>query len=163
MGIIIRKGERRDIPEVYKLVKELAEFEKAPHEVVNTIDQMEKDGFGERRFFEFFVAEVENSIVGLALYFFSYSTWKGKSLYVDDLIVNETHRGKGIGTMLFNKIFEVAENEACGKVHWQVLDWNEPAIKYYEKLGAKFDGEWVNCLLTLDQVKKINQQIEEVS
>lgn len=163
MSVTIRKGERQDIPSVYKLVKELAEFEKAPHEVVNTVDQMKEDGFGDRRFFEFYVAESKGDIVGLALYFFSYSTWKGKSLYVDDLIVNESHRGKGIGTLLFNKIFEIAESESCGKVHWQVLDWNEPAIKYYEKLGAAFDGEWLNCHLTLEQVKEINQRIEEAS
>jgi len=163
MTFVIRKGERQDIPAVFELINELAAFEKAPDEVVTTIDQLEEDGFGERKFFEFFVAEANEKIVGLALYYFSYSTWKGKSLYLDDLIVKEAYRGNGIGSRLFNRVFEVAEAEQCGKVHWQVLDWNSPAIEYYKKLGASFDGEWINCAVTKDQVKELNRQTQVTS
>ena len=149
----IRKGQEDDLPQVLELVKELATFEKAPEEVVNTTEKMIGEGFGNRPYFEFFIAEEHEQIIGLALYFFSYSTWKGKSLYLDDIIVTETSRGKGIGKALFKKVAEVAKDENCGKMHWQVLDWNEPAIDYYKKLGASFDREWINCALTSEQLK----------
>ncbi|MCC5930527.1 MAG: GNAT family N-acetyltransferase [Cyclobacteriaceae bacterium] len=147
MEITIRKGEKRDLQGVMQLVQELAEFENASHEVQNTKERMEAEGFGENPAFEFFVAEYDNQIIGIALYFFSYSTWKGRSCFLDDLIVTEAFRGKGVGKKLFNKVAEVAKNQNCGKMHWQVLDWNAPAIAYYKSLNAKFDAAWVNCWL----------------
>ncbi len=149
--IIIRKGREEDLEQVLDLVKELAVFEKAEHEVSNSVERMKKEGFGDRPAFEFFVAEISNRIVGIALYYFSYSTWKGRSLYLDDLIVTEKYRRNGIGDKLFQAVYKVAKDENCGKIHWQVLSWNEPAIKYYEKVGASFDDDWVNCAITYDK------------
>ena len=157
MTASIRKGVKSDLPDVLKLIKELAKFEKAPDEVENTIERMELEGFGSRPYFEFFVAEVDSNIVGLALYFFSYSTWKGKSLYLDDLIVQKEYRGEGIGTQLFNELLKVAKESNCGKVHWQVLDWNEPAIEYYKKIGSEFDEEWINCAIPNNKISKAIQ------
>jgi len=150
-SLVIRKGKKEDIPQVFNLVKELSIFEKAEEKVANTIERMEMEGFGDNPAFKFFVAEVNGQIVGMALYYFSYSTWKGRSLYIDDLIVTEAFRKKGIGDQLFQKVFEVAKKEKCGKIHWQVLDWNTPAINYYKKLGAEFEGEWINCAITSDK------------
>lgn len=154
MEINIRKGEKRDVPGVMELVKELAAFENATHEVENSIQRMEAEGFGDSPAFEFFVAEHHGQIIGIALYFFSYSTWKGRSCFLDDLIVTESFRGKGIGKKLFNKVAEVAKEQKCGKLHWQVLDWNAPAISYYKSLNAKFDAAWVNCWLDNKALKK---------
>lgn len=145
--VTIRKGTKDDLPQVFALINELAVFEKAPHEVTNSVERMEREGFGEKPAFEFFVAEVENEIVGISLYYFSYSTWKGRSLYIDDLIVTERMRHRGIGNRLFQETLNVARQENCGKIHWQVLDWNTPAIDYYRKVGASFDGEWINCAI----------------
>lgn len=150
-NVVIRKGKKKDLPQVFALVQELAIFEKAPDEVTNSVARMELEGFGERPAFEFFVAELDEKIVGMSLYYFSYSTWKGRSLYIDDLIVTESMRNRGIGNKLFQETLEVARQENCGKIHWQVLDWNETAINYYRKVGASFDGEWVNCAISADK------------
>lgn len=148
--ITIRKGEKRDIPQVFRLIQELAAFEKAPGEVANSVERMEKEGFGAHPAFEFYVAESGSEVIGIALYYFSYSTWKGRSLYIDDLIVTEKYRKNGIGDKLFRTVLEVAKAENCGKIHWQVLDWNQPAINYYSKIGARFEKEWLNCSIVLD-------------
>lgn len=139
--MIIRKGEERDFPQILALIQELADFEKAPQEVTNSVEQMQKD----KDYFEFFVAEENNEIVAMALYFFAYFTWKGKSLYLDDLYVKEEHRGSGIGSKLLKKIFEVAKEENVDRLRWQVLDWNKPAVDLYDKIGATLDKEWINC------------------
>jgi len=139
--MIIRKGEERDFPQILALIQELADFEKAPQEVVNSVEQMQKD----KEHFEFFVAEQGDEIVGMALYFIAYFTWKGKSLYLDDLYVKKEHRGSGIGSKLLRKIFEVAKSENVNRLRWQVLDWNTPAIDLYDKIGATLDKEWINC------------------
>lgn len=153
-NINIREGRREDLPQVMELIQELATFEREPHEVETTIEQMEKDGFGEQPVFEFFVAEDQSDgrIIGLALYFYSYSTWKGKCLYLEDLIVTQSYRGKGIGKKLFDKIMEKAQQADTRRVVWQVLDWNEPAIKFYQSLGAAMLPEWVTCRLVKDQI-----------
>lgn len=147
--VLIRKGKKEDLIQVLGLVKELAVFERAENEVVNTVERMEEEGFGTTPSFDFFVADHNGKIVGMALYFFSYSTWKGRSLYLDDLIVTEKYRKNGIGDKLFNAVLEVAKKENCGKMHWQVLDWNTPAINYYKKQGSAFDGSWINCAINL--------------
>lgn len=147
MQVKIRKGEKKDIQSVMALVKELAIYEKAENEVTNTIELMEKDGFGENPIFEFIVAETENQIVGMSLYYYRYSTWKGKRLYLEDYIVTESFRGTGIGKLLFDETIEIAKNTNCTGMMWQVLDWNEPAINFYKKYETRFDSEWYNCHL----------------
>jgi GNAT superfamily N-acetyltransferase len=144
MSIIIRDCVREDVPAMFELIKELALYEKAPEQVTNTIEQMYLDGFGENPIFGSIVSEVDSEIVGMALYYYRYSTWKGKRLYLEDLIVSETMRGRGLGEKLLDAIIEKARQTACTGLMWQVLDWNEPAINFYKKFGARFDEEWVN-------------------
>ena len=151
----IRQGKKQDLPRVLELVKELAEFERAPHEVINTVELMEKDGFGPNPIYGFFVAENENGIIGLSLYYWRYSTWKGKRLYLEDIIVTESERGKGAGKLLFDRTMEKALEEKCSGMMWQVLEWNEPAINFYKKYGAKLDDEWTNCTLEASQIREI--------
>ena len=139
--MIIRKGTEQDFPQILALIKELALFEKAPEEVTNTVEKMQQ----EKDLFEFFVAEKDGEIIGMALYFFAYFTWKGKSLYLDDLYVKQEHRGSGVGSKLLRKIFEVAKEQNVERLRWQVLDWNKPAIELYDKIGATLDKEWINC------------------
>ncbi|MBB6609771.1 GNAT family N-acetyltransferase [Pontibacter sp. Tf4] len=152
--IQIRKGTIDDLPQVLQLVRELAEYEKAPQEVTNTVEDMHWDGFGERPIFEFFVAESEaDGIVGIALYYMGYSTWKGKMLYLEDLIVTERLRRSGIGRRLFDAVAEEAKRVEAKRFRWQVLDWNESAIAFYKKIGADLSGEWLNCTLTEEQIQ----------
>lgn len=157
----IRKGLRKDIPRVLDLIKELAEFEKAPHEVTNTVDQMVSDGFGPNPIYGFFVAENENGIVGLSLYYWRYSTWKGKRLYLEDIIVTEKERGKQIGKRLFERTMKHALDENCTGMMWQVLDWNEPAINFYKKYGSVIQQDWMNCTLESSQIEALLDAIEK--
>ena len=143
----IRKGQISDIPRVFELVKELAIFERAEHEVINSIAQMEIDGFGKKPLFGFVIAEFEGEIVGMSLYYYRYSTWKGKRLYLEDLIVTEKMRGKGLGEKLIEATIQIAKETQCTGVMWQVLDWNESALNFYKKFGVSFDSEWVNVHL----------------
>jgi len=143
----IRKGEKADLPDAFRLIKELALFEKAPEEVTNTIEMMEEDGFGSNPIYGFIVAEDEGEIVGMSMYYYRYSTWKGKRLYLEDLIVTEKARGTGIGKDLLDRTVEIAKETNCTGVMWQVLDWNTPAIDFYKKYGASLDEEWINCNL----------------
>jgi GNAT superfamily N-acetyltransferase len=155
----IRPGKKADLPRVLELIKELALYEKAPHEVTNTLALMEHDGFGPNPIYGFFVAENEhNRIVGLSLYYWRYSTWKGKRLYLEDIIVTERERGAGIGKLLFDRTMQHALDQNCTGMMWQVLDWNEPAINFYKKYGSKLDGEWVNCHLESSQIKTLLNQ-----
>ncbi len=153
--INIREGKKQDLPRVLELIKELAHFERAPHEVTNTLERLEEDGFGAHPVYGFFVAEADSGIIGLSLYYWRYSTWKGKRLYLEDIIVTESERGKGAGKLLFDRTMSKALEEDCTGMMWQVLDWNEPAINFYKKYGAKLDGEWVNCNLESDQIRKL--------
>jgi GNAT superfamily N-acetyltransferase len=147
MSIVIREGIREDVPIMFELIKELALYENAPEQVTNTVEQMYIDGFGENPIFGSIVAEFEGKVVGLALYYYRYSTWKGKRLYLEDLIVSEKMRGKGLGEKLLEATIEQAKKTSCTGVMWQVLDWNEPAINFYKKFGVRFDGEWLNVHL----------------
>jgi GNAT superfamily N-acetyltransferase len=149
MTFSIRKASKNDIPAILSLVHELAVYEKAPHEVINTVDQMTEDGFGKNPLFYCYVAEAESQIIGFALYYYRYSTWKGKVIYLEDLYVQENMRQLGVGKALFGKIIEVAQEENCQRVSWQVLEWNTPAIKFYEKFKAGFDPEWWNGYVEL--------------
>ena len=150
MNIFIRKAGEVDFPEILLLIKELALFEKAPDKVTNTVEQMKK----EKEFFHCFVAETKNrEIVGMAIYFFAYYTWVGKSLYLEDLYVKESYRKQKIGSALLRKIFETANEEECKRVRWQVLNWNKAAIQMYTKSGAVIDDEWLNCNFDSDGIK----------
>ncbi len=147
MSIVIREGIKEDVPVMFELIKELALYEKAPEQVTNTVEQMYADGFGENPIFGSIVAEFEGQVVGLSLYYYRYSTWKGKRLYLEDLIVSEKMRGKGLGEKLLEATIEQAKKTSCTGVMWQVLDWNEPAINFYKKFGVRFDGGWLNVHL----------------
>ena len=151
----VREGNRNDLPHVLELIMELAVFEKAPYEVTNTLAQMEHDGFGSNPIYGFFVAENESGIVGLSLYYWRYSTWKGKRLYLEDIIVTEKQRGKGIGKLLFDRTMRHSLDQNCSGMMWQVLDWNEPAINFYKKYGSKVAGDWMNCTLEKDQIETL--------
>ncbi len=154
MDITIRQGVKADIPHVLGLIKELAIYEKAPDEVAVTIEEMERDGFGPNPIFTYFIAEADGRIVGISLYYIKYSTWKGKCVFLEDIIVTEEFRKYGIGKKLFNKVVGVAKEMKARRMEWQVLEWNEPAIKFYEKVNSNFDAEWVNCKLTEEQIQE---------
>lgn len=151
----IRKGKKEDLPQVLNLVKELAIYEKAPNEVEVTIAQMEEWGFGTDKQFDFFVAEKDGTIVGTAIYYYKYSTWKGKCLFLEDIIVTETERKNGFGKLLFDAVVQVAKKDQVKRMEWQVLEWNEPAINFYKKTKTVFDDEWVNCKLTYEELQKM--------
>ncbi|MDO7850458.1 GNAT family N-acetyltransferase [Hymenobacter convexus] len=141
----LRRGVEADLPQVLGLIHELALYERAPEAVTNTLAAMQRDGFGPAPIFGFFVLENEAAeIIGLALFYTAYSTWKGRMLYLEDLVVTETARRGGLGRLLFDAV--VAEARATGAVRlkWQVLNWNEPAIGFYQKLGATIEQDWFN-------------------
>jgi GNAT superfamily N-acetyltransferase len=149
MSITIRRAERKDCKRLLELVQELATYERAPNEVIVTLEHFEESGFGANPVWWAFVAEEENIILGFALYYIRYSTWKGQRMYLEDIVVTESARGRGIGKKLFDVLIEEAkEKKFCGIV-WQVLEWNEPAINFYKKYNAKFDAEWINCSIEL--------------
>lgn len=156
MIITIRRAEKSDCNRIMELIRELALYERAPEEVTVTQAHFEESGFGASPVWWAFVAEVpvneqstEKYIAGFALYYIRYSTWKGQRMYLEDLLVTSEWRGKGIGSMLFEQLFAEARLRNLQAVCWQVLDWNEPAIKFYKNLGASFDSEWVNCAVEI--------------
>jgi GNAT superfamily N-acetyltransferase len=147
MGISIRRAVRSDCPRLLELIKELAVFEKAPDAVTVTPEHFQESGFGEHPVWQAFVAEENNIILGFALYYIRYSTWKGQRLYLEDIIVTEAARGKGIGTLLMDRLIAEAKAKKFSGMMWQVLDWNEPAISFYKKYNAVIEDEWLNCNL----------------
>lgn len=151
----IRMATAADMPAVHALITELAVYEKAPHEVTNTPEQLVQDGFGAHPLFGCFVAEHEGAVVGISLYYWRYSTWKGKRLYLEDIIVTNALRGHNIGTQLMERTMQHALDEGCSGMLWQVLDWNEPAIHFYKKYGAFFSGEWLNVSLEAEQLRNL--------
>ncbi len=140
--MIIRKGNPEDMKAVLGLIQELAVFEKEPDAVLVTVEDLIRDGFGPVPLFYVFVAEVENEIVGIALYYYRYSTWKGKTIHLEDLVVKETMRGTGLGYALYSEIMKQAKKDKVRRIDWNVLDWNTTAIDFYEKSGAKVFDEW---------------------
>ncbi len=143
----IRPGKKEDLPTVLELIRELAEYENMPDQVCNTVRAMEKDGFGANPIYGLLVADREDVIVGYSIYYYRYSTWKGKRLFLEDILVTEKERGTGTGKLLFDKTIEIARQENSTGMMWQVLDWNKPAINFYKKYNTQFDEEWVNCHL----------------
>jgi GNAT superfamily N-acetyltransferase len=155
MSAIIRIGVKSDLPRVLELIKELAVFENAPNEVEVSVDEMMNWGFGQDKIFDFFVLEKESVIEGIAVYYYKYSTWKGKCLFLEDIIVTESERKNGYGKLLFNEVVKVAKAKKVRRMEWQVLDWNTAAIEFYKKYQANLDGEWINCKLTFDQIQSM--------
>ena len=140
----IRPATPNDIPEILKLIRELAEYEKLAHLVVATAEDLRRDGFSERPYFFVLIAEWDGHPAGFALYFYNYSTFQGRpGLYLEDLFVRPPYRGKGIGKALLLHLAKTAVDEGCGRFQWQVLDWNKPSIEFYESLGAQVMKEWL--------------------
>ena len=146
---LIRKAERPDCAAMLELVRKLAVYEKDPEAVTVTLEHFEASGFGPKPVWWAWVAEYEGRIIGMALYYIRYSTWKGQRMYLEDIVITEAHRGKGAGKLLMDALISEARERGLGGVTWQVLDWNEPAIKFYEKYGASFHPEWINVALEL--------------
>jgi GNAT superfamily N-acetyltransferase len=142
MGFKIRKAVPEDMPSVLQLIQELADFENEPDAVEISVEDLVQDGFGENPAFEVFVAELESEIVGLALFYKRYSTWKGNAIHLEDLIVREKHRGKGIGKALYTNVLKHAYDLGYKRVAWEVLDWNTPAIDFYKSTGAGILEGW---------------------
>lgn len=144
MELEIRKAERADCPRLMELIKELALYERAPEQVTVSMEEFEESGFGEHPVWGAFVASYQGTIVGMSLYYVRYSTWKGRRLYLEDLIVTKEVRGKGFGKILLDHTIAFAKAEGYSGMMWQVLAWNEPAINFYKKYDTTLDGEWIN-------------------
>lgn len=147
--IQIRRAEAADCPRILELVQELADYEKASSEVTVSPEHFSESGFGANPVWWGFVAECQGKIIAFALYYIRFSTWKGQAMYLEDILVTEEMRGKGIGKLLFEALIAEAREKGLSRMCWQVLDWNEPAINFYKKYNASFDGEWVNCAINI--------------
>jgi GNAT superfamily N-acetyltransferase len=156
--MIIRKATPNDMNEVHQLITELAIFEKEPEAVATSPEELLRDGFSEKPLFEALVAEVDGQILGMALYYPRYSTWKGKTLHLEDLIVSASHRGKGIGMALYQAFLQEAAKQNVRRVEWVVLDWNQNAIDFYEKSGAVVLNDWKTVQMTNQQIKAFLNQ-----
>lgn len=155
MSVNIRVATAADCPRLLELINELAVYEKAPEEVTVTLEHFIDAGFGTNPVWKAFVAEVDDNVIGFALYYTRYSTWKGCRLYLEDFIVTEDFRGKGVGKLLFEKVIDEAKNGNYIGMVWQVLDWNEPAINFYNKYASNFEAGWLNASLSKQQLQNL--------
>ena len=159
-NIQLRFAQKEDMPDVLRLIQELADFEKEPHAVEVTLGELEQDGFSNPKRFDCILAVANEKVVGMALYYPRYSTWKGVTLHLEDLIVSQLHRNKGIGTALYTAFLAQAKKLKIRRAEWVVLDWNTPAVKFYENSGAKVLQDWQT--VQMDE-KAINDYIEKNS
>lgn len=158
MEITIRRAQERDVPRMLELVKELAVFERAPNEVTVTLEHMRDAGFGSNCVWVGWVAEVDGAIQGMVVCYERYSTWKGRRLYLEDIVVTEAARGKRLGEKLFLECVRYAVQQDYNGMLWQVLDWNTDAIRFYDRFGANYSSEWLNASLERDQLVKLAAQ-----
>ena len=154
----IRHAHPEDTPFIYQMIQALAEYEKEPHEVSLTVEELKRDGFGPEPLYYCLILELEDRPVGFALYYHRYSTWKGKTLYLEDLFVIPEARGSGLGKKAMLELARIAREKGCVRFEWQVLDWNTPAITFYQSLGAKLLPEWINCRVNKDGIELLSQQ-----
>ena len=155
----IRKGNKKDLPSVLKLIKELADYENAIDQVTITLEELEKDGFGSRPWYWFLVAEKNEEIIGLSFYHIRYSTWKGKFLFLEDFVIKEEYRRQGVGSELFEETIKICNKLRLNGMFWQVLDWNHPAIDFYKKYDADIKNNWLNGKLTQKQIEEIYSRL----
>ena len=156
MKTTIRKGVKKDLPSVLELIKELADYEKSLEEVTITLEDLENDGFEDRPWFWFLVAENNKKIIGLSFYWIRYSTWKGKFLFLEDFVIKKKYKRQGIGSKLFEETINICKKQKLNGMIWQVLDWNSSAIDFYKKYGADISNDWLNGKLTKKQIEKIH-------
>ena len=154
MKIKIRNGKKGDLQSVLNLIKELAKYENAIDEVTITLKELEKDGFGDLQYYKFLVAEIDEKIIGLSFYWFRYSTWKGRFLFLEDFIIKEKYRRSGVGSKLFEATIKICQELKMNGMCWQVLDWNKNAIEFYNKYNAEISNSWLNGKLTNQQIKQ---------
>ena len=156
MKINIRKGTKSDLPTILNLIKDLADYEKSLDKVLITIEDLKKDGFGDRPLYWILVAEINSEIVGMAFYYIRYSTWKGKFLFLEDFVIKEEYRKQGIGSLLFEEAINICKKQNLNGMIWQVLDWNTPAIKFYKKYNADISKEWLNGKISKNQIENLH-------
>jgi GNAT superfamily N-acetyltransferase len=156
--VFVRPGVVSDVPRALELIRELAEYERAPDAVTTNAEAMVRDGFGRQPVYRMWVADRHNLVVGIAICYVRYSTWKGRMLYLEDIVVTAAERGRGIGRLLFDTCRRVAEVEGFNGMMWQVLDWNESAIRFYQRYPVEMDSEWINCKIDVDKSRpKVNE------
>ena len=157
MTINVRKGKKEDLTDVLFMIKELAEYENSLHEEEITIEQLQKDGFGNKPYFSFLIASIEGKAIGFSFYFIRYSTWKGKFLFLEDFYIKEAYRNKGVGSILFQETINLCKELEVNGMMWQVLDWNTSAIDFYKKFNSNVSSDWLTGKLTKDQIKNLVQ------
>ena len=157
-AIQIRQANSGDAEAMHAMICELADYEKALDQVELTAERLRNDGFGDTSYFQALVAQVGDEVIGMALYYPRYSTWKGLTLYLEDLIVKEPFRRRGIGAQLLEKLLLIAEEKGVHRLEWQVLDWNEPAIEFYKKYKVVFEEEWLNCKIVREEIQRFAQE-----
>lgn len=161
--ISVRKGAADDLQTVMDLIVELAVYEKEPDAVENTLEMLLENGFGPQPVYHLLMAELDSEVIGMAMYYYCHSSWKGKMIHLDDLVVFEKHRGKGAGTHLLRALFDEGEVNDVKGIRWEVLDWNEPAIRFYEKIGMRLDETWIGCKAFGQRLHDVHENLKNES